>query len=74
MRGREINYRRMAVKELEKNGYSLKRNGAKHDIYFNQTTRTMITLKRHDFDKNDYRYIKKEIKQNCIDQNRIARR
>lgn len=53
-----------AVKELETNGYGFKRHGANHDIYFNQQLGAMISLKRHDFDEDDLRYIKKEIKQN----------
>lgn len=53
-----------AVKELETNGYWFKRHGANHDIYFNPQLGAMISLKRHDFDEDDLRYIKKEIKQN----------
>ena len=46
---------------LKDNGYTLKRNGANHDVYFNASLGAMITLKRHDFDDSDLRYIKKEI-------------
>lgn len=53
-----------AITELNENGYYLKRNGANHDIYFNDQTKSIIPLKRHDFDENDLRYIQKEIKQN----------
>lgn len=53
-----------AITELNENGYYLKRNGANHDIYFNDQTKSIIPLKRHDFDENDLRYIRKEIKQN----------
>ena len=59
----DMNYRKLAIKELRRNGYRLKRNGAKHDIYFNPETKSMIPLKRHDFDKSDLRYIRKEIDQ-----------
>ena len=56
-----MNIRRKAVKLLKDNGYTLKRNGANHDVYFNASLGAMITLKRHDFDDSDFRYIKKEI-------------
>jgi predicted RNA binding protein YcfA (HicA-like mRNA interferase family) len=53
-----------AVRYLKHNGYSLKRRGANHDIYFNPDSGGTIPLKRHDFDENDLRYILKEIKHN----------
>lgn len=53
-----MNARMRAVKELEDAGYAFARHGANHDIYFNANTKTMISLKRHDFDG----YIRKEIK------------
>ena len=56
-----MNTRRQAVKLLKNNGYVLKRNGASHDVYYNASLGAMITLKRHDFDDSDLRYIKKEI-------------
>lgn len=59
--------RKIAIKELEAAGYSFKRNGANHDIYYNAKLGSMITLKRHDFDESDLRYIVKEIKQNQRD-------
>jgi hypothetical protein len=59
----DMNYRKLAIKELRRNGYRLKRNGAKQYIYFNPETKSMIPLKRHDFDKSDLRYIRKEIDQ-----------
>ncbi|MBR5914899.1 MAG: type II toxin-antitoxin system HicA family toxin [Spirochaetia bacterium] len=52
---------RKAIKLLEKAGYFLKRHGGNHDIYFNAELRRAIPLKRHGFDKNDLRYIEKEI-------------
>ena len=57
--------RDQAISELENNGYAFKRHGANHDIYFNRILGRMISLKRHDFDESDLRYIKKEIKQNA---------
>lgn len=51
-----------AIDELKQNGYFLKRNGANHDIFYNEQTRCIIPLKRHDFDESDLRYIQKEIK------------
>jgi len=53
-----------AIKELEDNGYTFKRHGANHDIYYNPENRCSIPLKRHDFDESDHRYISKEIKRN----------
>ncbi len=53
-----------AIADLNGSGYFLKRNGANHDIYYNKQTRSIIPLKRHDFNENDLRYIRKEIKHN----------
>lgn len=56
--------RNQAIQELERGGYILKRHGSNHDIYFSPTAKTIIPLKRHDFDESDLRYIRKEIRQN----------
>lgn len=56
--------RAQAVAELEQNGYAFRRHGANHDIYFNPQRGAMISLKRHDFDESDLRYIRREIQQN----------
>ena len=56
--------RDQAAKDLENSGYSFARYGANHDIYRNKETGASIPLKRHDFDEDDLRYIRKEIKQN----------
>lgn len=56
--------RAQAVAELEQNGYTFKRHGANHDIYFHPHRGAMISLKRHDFDESDLRYIRREIQQN----------
>lgn len=56
--------RAQAVTDLENSGYGLKRHGANHDIFYNPELGAMISLKRHDFDEDDLRYIRKEIKQN----------
>lgn len=53
-----------AIDELKGGGYSFKRHGSKHDVYYNAEVGCIICLKRHDFDEDDLRYIKKEIKQN----------
>ena len=53
-----------AKEALKASGYELHRHGAKHDVYFNRKLGRMITLKRHDFDKSDLRYIEKEITAN----------
>ena len=51
-----MNERMQAIKALEKAGYFL-------NIYCNIELRCSIPLKRHSFDKNDLRYIQKEIEQ-----------
>lgn len=56
--------RDQAISELNAEGYDFKRHGSKHDIYFNAESGSMISLKRHDFDESDLRYIRKEVKQN----------
>ena len=48
---------------LKKNGCTLVRNGGNHDIYSNAELKCSIPLKRHSFNKNDLRYILKEIEQ-----------
>jgi len=55
--------RSQAIKDLEAAGYFFKRHGGNHDIYYNNTAKKIISLKRHDFDESDLRYIRKEIKQ-----------
>lgn len=58
-----MNERMQAIKELEKAGYIFKRHGGNHDIYCNAELKCSIPLKRHSFNKNDLRYIQKEIEQ-----------
>ena len=57
--------RAKAIEALIQGGYSLKRHGANHDIYYNPNIGCIIPLKRHDFDESDLRYIQKEIKSNA---------
>ncbi|MBQ9630993.1 MAG: hypothetical protein IJR49_05350 [Treponema sp.] len=57
-----MNAHKKAEKALIEAGYVFKRHGANHDIYYNSKIGIMIPLKRHDFDENDLRYIKAEIK------------
>lgn len=52
---------RQAIKELKENGYVLKRRGRNHDIYYCDSKRKAIPLKRHDFNENDLNYIRKEM-------------
>ncbi|MGN0241343.1 MAG: type II toxin-antitoxin system HicA family toxin [Candidatus Weimeria sp.] len=54
----------IAIKELEAAGYEFARHGANHDQFRNPKLRKTIPLKRHDFDEDDLRYIRKEIKRN----------
>lgn len=56
--------RKKAIQELNEAGYTKLIHGAKHDRYLNPKTNKAITLKRHDFNDNDLKYIIKEIKQN----------
>ena len=58
-----MNPRKKAVRELKAEGFVLKRSGGNHDIYYNETTKCTIPLKRGHFDEDDFRYIVKEIKQ-----------
>lgn len=51
---------KITIKELERNGFSFKRHGANHDLYFNSQTKQTIPVKRHDFNENDMKYIFKE--------------
>ncbi len=53
--------RDICLKELKAYGYEFKRSGGNHDIYYNPETKKIIPVKRHDFDENDLRYIRKEI-------------
>ena len=48
------------IKALLANGFILKCNGKKHDIYYNPSTKSTIPVKRHDFNENDMKYIAKE--------------
>ena len=56
-----MNPRTTASRNLSDAGYILKRAGKKHDIWFHPEWRTIIPLKRHDFNENDLNYIRKEI-------------
>ncbi len=58
-----MNPRTKATNELSDAGYIFKRAGKNHDIYFHPELKTIIPLKRHDFNENDLNYIRKEIKQ-----------
>ena len=59
-----MNHRKMAIKTLEENGYTFKRRGGDHDIYYNPELKRIIPLKRHNFGKETLDYITQEIKQN----------
>lgn len=54
---------KIAQNELKEAGYTVKRTTGGHAIYFNPKTKTTIVLKTHDFNDNDLKYIRKEIKQ-----------
>lgn len=55
---------KQAERDLKNAGCIVKRDDAKHTIYYNPELKTIIPLKRHDFNDNDLKYIRKEIKQN----------
>lgn len=55
---------KQAETDLKAAGYILKRDDAKHAIWYNPELKSTIPLKRHDFNDNDLKYIRKEIKQN----------
>ena len=54
--------RKQAEIELKHAGFVLKRNKS-HAIYCNEELGVIIPLKTHDFNDNDLKYIRKEIKQ-----------
>lgn len=54
--------REKAIEELNTSGFTFKRHGGNHDIYYNPEIGCIIPLKRHDFNENDLRYIKSEIR------------
>ena len=45
-----MNPHSQAIADLNKAGYTFKRHGANHDIYYNNKLGRLIPLKRHDFD------------------------
>lgn len=59
-----MNPHSQAIADLNKAGYTFKRHGANHDIYYNNKLGRLIPLKRHDFDESDLRYIRQEIHRN----------
>ena len=58
-----MNPRKTATNDLTDAGYIFKRAGKNHDIWFHPKLKTIIPLKRHDFNENDLNYIRKEIRQ-----------
>ena len=56
---------KMAMRELLNSGYFLERRTGKHDIDYNAVNNSTIPLKRHNFDEDDLRYIRKEIRLNA---------
>lgn len=58
-----MNPRNTAIKNLNECGYTFKRSGGNHDIYYNPDAKYSIPLKCGHFDEDDLRYIRKEIKQ-----------
>lgn len=58
-----MNPLKIAIEEIESDGFRFLRHGKNHDIYRNDELNYNITVKRHDFDEDDLRYLRKEIKQ-----------
>lgn len=56
-----MNPRGKCLKEMERLGFAFKEHGHRHDKYFSAELNYTITVKRHDFDEDDARYILKEI-------------
>lgn len=56
-----MNAYKQTIRELKNAHYFSKRHSSNHDIYFNAEKSRSIPLKRHDFDEDDLRYIRKEI-------------
>lgn len=54
---------REAEKALKQAGYIVKRTTGGHAIWYNARLGATITLKNHDFNDNDLKYIIKEIRQ-----------
>lgn len=55
-----MNPQKQTIKILKEHGFSLKREGGNHYIYYNPDTHMTIPVKRHDFNENDMKYILKE--------------
>ena len=66
-----MNTRKETIQILESNTYIFVRHGGNHDIYFSPVTRITVSVKRHDFDEGDMRYVLKEAK---IDRNQLGKR
>lgn len=56
-----MNPRKIAIQEIEEKGFYFLRHGANHDIYRSDSLNYNLTVKRHDFDEDDLRYLRKEI-------------
>ncbi len=56
-----MNPRAKCLKELERQGFIFKLHGHRHDKYYSEELNYTITVKRHDFDEDDARYLLKEI-------------
>lgn len=54
--------RAQTVKDLKAAGYTEIIHGGKHDRFKNPQTGKCITIKRHDFNENDRKYILRELK------------
>lgn len=53
--------RDLCIRKLKELGYGFYRHGSNHDIFYNPETKKIMTVKRHDFNENDLRYIMKEV-------------
>lgn len=55
--------RRQAINDLKEAGFTQKTEGKNHTLYYNEELNVKIPLKRHDFDEDDLRDIRREINQ-----------
>lgn len=55
-----MNAYKQAIRELKNAHYFSKRHSSNHDIYFYAEKGCSIPLKKHYFDEDDLRYIKKK--------------
>ena len=51
-----------AKRDLKAAGFVKERNNGKHEIYYHAATNVTIPVKRHDFNDNDLKNLRKQIR------------